>query len=153
TFGRFLLRVVGVGLQLLAEVLRFDDHPRRVVERDGFSEPRARRRTRTLRRRGRRVSRRPFCRPLSASRDAQGADRPDHQNESERGSHKAMPSSWKRKVSSSPTSSISLLVGFPAPWPALLSSRSRIGRSVAADCASCKRAVILRACRGSTRVS
>ncbi len=41
--------------------------------------------------------------------------------------------------------------GLPWPWPARVSSRSRTGRPD--DVAACRRAAILRACSGSTRLS
>src|SRR5262249_33989692 len=61
------------------------------------------------------------------------------------------PSCENRKLHSSVSCSITLPSGLPAPWPALVSTCSRMGRSLAV--AACSRAVILRACMASTRVS
>src|SRR6185437_12159848 len=61
-------------------------------------------------------------------------------------------SSKSRNASSSVSSSATFVIGFPAPCPALVSTRRRIGLD-ASPCASCIRAAIFRACIGSTRES
>src|SRR6185437_13302449 len=66
-----------------------------------------------------------------------------------------MPSCQNKNEKMSVRSSTCLEIGFPAPCPALLSMRNRMGRSrlsplAASDCIS---AAIFLACMGSTRVS
>src|SRR5205814_7276773 len=61
------------------------------------------------------------------------------------------PSCANKKLHCSVTSAITLASGLPWPCPALLSTDSRTGRPLAV--AACRRAAILRACIGSTRVS
>jgi acetyl-CoA synthetase len=71
---------------------------------------------------------------------------------SDYGRSSGIPSSVSKNDSSSVSSSASFVTGLPAPWPAFVSTRRRIGWS-GSPCASCMRAAILRACIGSTRES
>src|SRR6185295_1139892 len=65
--------------------------------------------------------------------------------------HGSIPSSAKRNVQTSVHSSTVLASGLPWPWPARASTRRSTGRPDVV--AACRRAAILRACIGSTRLS
>src|SRR5581483_468627 len=63
------------------------------------------------------------------------------------------PNCQKRNEYISVFSSTNFEMGLPAPWPALGSMRSRMGRSGPLAASFCSRAAIFLACMGSTRVS
>src|SRR5690606_28903167 len=94
----------------------------------------------------------------AAGRDAAGAVTPTALESAKAASlpkavagHLLMPRAFQRKAHLSAAWSIRLVIGVPAPWPARVSMRIRIGASPA--CAAWSAAAYLKLCIGTTRSS